>query len=301
MSSWDELKKEETGESFQQDLSKKDENQGNVFMIHLLMKEMCDMPDKEYMTAIMKKHLGEVDCFCHDHKIAGFAPKKYKVEFKEGSMPPQLMVMDCIKTDKLAIDDITRSQMWDCKDSDKILSECGYQVIAIDMLAGGMDYHDRAEMLADYIEALMEIYPTCEAVYFETSGKMFTREQVISNHVPKEQRFIYYAVNVRFFNIQGTDDMMVDTLGMNVLYMPDLQYHFHGMNPNWVVNHAYNVLIYMFDNSCPFESGETVDGIEDGKISRNVQWKCQYENSLIQPIRPVIDINMGEYASGKRD
>ena len=54
-----------------------------------------------------------MDCFSHDNKAAGFAPKKYKVEFKEGSMPPELMVMDCIKADKLKLDDIATSQMWD--------------------------------------------------------------------------------------------------------------------------------------------------------------------------------------------
>lgn len=93
---------------------------------------------------------------------------------------------------------------------------------------------------------------------------------------------------------------MVGTLGMSVLYMPDLQYHFHDMDPNQVVNHAYNVLSYMFDNNCPFKSGETVDGIENGKMSQNVQWRCQFEDSLIQPVRPVMDVDMREFASGKR-
>lgn len=27
-----------------------------------------------------------------------------------------------------------------------------------------------------------------------------------------------------------------------------------------------------------------------------IQWKCQYEDALIQPKRPVLDINTGEYA-----
>lgn len=37
-----------------------------------------------------------------------------------------------------------------------------------------------------------------------------------------------------------------------------------------------------------------------GDMSREVQWKCNYENSLIQPVREVIDIYMNEYASGER-
>ena len=35
-------------------------------------------------------------------------------------------------------------------------------------------------------------------------------------------------------------------------------------------------------------------------MSREIQWKCQHENALIQPPRGVVDIHMGGYASGKR-
>lgn len=284
-----------------QDLTQKQGRQGEVFIIHLLMRDKCDMPEKEYMTEIMRKHLGDVECFCHDEKTAGFSPKKYRVEFKEGAMPPNLMVTDCVSNDTLRLDELRLSQMWDCPESAEILSRCKYRVIATDMLASGMSANDRAEMLTDFAEALAEIYPQCEAVYFDLSGKMYTREKLLNCSVPKEQRFIYYAVNVRFFKIEGTQDMLIDSLGMNVLNMPDLQYHFHGMDPNWVVNHAYNALIYMLENDCPIKNGDTIDGIVNDAMSRQLQWVCRFEDSLIQPARPVIDINMGEYASGRRD
>ena len=32
--------------------------------------------------------------------------------------------------------------------------------------------------------------------------------------------------------------MLIDTVGMSTLLLPDLQYHFHGMDSTWVVNHA---------------------------------------------------------------
>lgn len=35
--------------------------------------------------------------------------------------------------------------------------------------------------------------------------------------------------------------------------------------------------------------------------AQEVQWKCQHEGSLIQPPREVLDIFMGEYASGTRE
>ena len=36
------------------------------------------------------------------------------------------------------------------------------------------------------------------------------------------------------------------------------------------------------------------------RMDSDIKWKVQYEDSLIQPIREVIDINTGEYASGNR-
>lgn len=188
----------------------------------------------------------------------------------------------------------------DCEDSEEILNACKYQVFATDMLAAALYYKERAELDMDFMEALVELYPQCKAIYFPNSGKLFTTEAIRNHNMPRDRRFIYFAVNVRFFNIQGTNDMMVDSLGMNTLYMPDLQYHFHGFDHNWVINHAYNVLSYIYDNENPIESGDPIDGVVDGAMSREVMWKCQYENALIQPVREVIDICMNEYASGGR-
>lgn len=270
---------------------------GGPFIIKLLMKEKCDIPDKDTMNQVMEKYLGDVEQFSDE----GFAVKKYSSHFQDKSVPPMLLIMGCMERNENDIDALSKSQMWDCPNHESILEECRYQVIANDMMAAGMNYKERAEMLMDFSEALLELYPDCEAIFFESSGKMFSREDFVNADVPREDRFIYYAVNVRFFRIEGTDDMLVDTLGMGTIFMPDLQYHFHGMDPNQVVNHAYNMLSYIYDKDCPIKSGDVIDGIKDGKMSYDVQWKCRYEQSLIQPVREVLDVCMNEYASGTRD
>ncbi|WP_373830971.1 DUF4261 domain-containing protein, partial [Bacteroides heparinolyticus] len=112
--------------------------------------------------------------------------------------------------------------------------------------------------------------------------------------------FIYLAVNVRFFNIQGTQDMLVDTLGMDTLSLPDLQYHFHGINPNKIVDHAYSTALYILKNDNPIHSDDTIDGIIEG-TTPSERWKCRYEDSLIQPLREVIDIETGSHAAGTRE
>lgn len=290
------------GKVFQQNLEEKDFAPGMIFMVHLLMEEMCDMPEKELMHGIMKKHFGDVDCFCYDKKVAGFAPNKYKVHYTDADkdIPPQLMIMGCIENQQPVMDEIAASQTWDCPESEEILEACKYQVVATDMMAAALDYKERGEMLVNYIEALVEIFPTCKAVVFETSKKMLLRETIAECQIPQESRFIYYAVNVRFFNIQGGSDMVVDSIGMSTLFMPDVQYHFHDLDPNALVNHAYNMLSYMYDAGNPIKSNDHIDGIENGSMSLNVQWNVQYEESLIQPIREVLDINTGEFAAGER-
>ena len=291
------------GKDMEQEIEQKVPSTGSVFVIYLLMEEPCAMPDKDLMLSIMNKHLEDVDCFYCDENGAGFLAKRYSVHFEKENkdIPPMLMLVNTAEITQPVMDEIDRSQTWDCPEADEILASCKYQAFANDMMAAGLNYHERAEMLVDYVEALMEIYPECKAVVFGNSKKMFTRDAILNCRMPKESKFIYYAVNVRFFRIQGTEDMIVDTVGMSTLFMPDLQYHFHGMDPDPVVNHAYNLLSYIFDHENPIKSGDHIDGIKDGKLSRDVQWNVRYEGSLIQPMREVIDFNMNEYASGTRE
>lgn len=295
------MEEKHSREVFQQDLSQ-EENPGAVFIMKLLFKEPPAFPEKERMTAVMEKHLGEVDCFCHDEKGAGFGAREYLSQTKEGTIPAQLMIMPCSPFDGNEIDSFRREQMWDCReDRDRILSECRYQVFATDIMAVWLGAKERAALDMDFMEALVELYPACEAVYFFNSGKLILAKAIKGHQVPRDSRFVKFAVNARFFNIQGTDDMMVDTLGMSTLFLPDLQYHFHGMDPNWVVHHAYNIADYILANDNPIQSGDTIDGIAGGAFSQEIQWRCQYENALIQPVRQVIDICMNEYASGRRE
>ena len=66
------------------------------------------------------------------------------------------------------------------------------------------------------------------------------------------------------------------------------------------IDYLYSVLYYIFEDDNPIDDGQTIAGLENGDMNPDIKWKVQYEDSLIQPVRTVIDINMGEYASGTR-
>lgn len=287
---------------YQQDLSGEKTLSGGPFLIHLLFREAVEMPAKSTMLSVMKRHCGKVHCFGYSENFAGFSAEAHMAEFEDGKAPVQLMVTACIPFDETIIDPFTRGQMWDCmEEHQRILQECTHHVIGVDMLTAGLPIQERANLDMDFLEALAELYPSCTAFYFQSCGKLFPAEEVRSHKLFGLDRFIKYGVNVRFFNIQGSEDALVDTLGMGTLFLPDLQYHFHNtMDPNWVVEHAYNLASYLLMHENPIQPGDTVDGIENGVMTQKLQWICRYEEALIQPPREVLDIHMGDYAAGQR-
>ena len=282
---------------------------GGVFMVQLLMKEKCEMPSIQRIAEVLERRIGKVEASEPEKKtaeamngLALFAAMDHIAKFSNGQGPVQVSIMPCDTFHPETIDEMKRSQMWDCmEDRDRILSECKYCVFANDMLTGALDPLERADFDMDYLEALLELFPTCEAVYSLNTGKLILADTVRSREFTGLARFIHYIVNARFFNISGTSDSVVDTLGMSLLYIEDMQYHFHDMDPNWVVRHAYSIASYCLENCRPIKDGDTVDGVADnGNLDQSIQWKCRYEDALVQPNRPVLDVHMGQYAAGGR-
>ena len=191
---------------------------GGVFMVQLLMKEKCEMPSLQRMTEVLERHIGKVEAAEPDDNLSGsmkgialFAAMDHIAKFSNGEGPVQVSVMPCDTFHPENIDEMRRSQMWDClEDRDRILSECKYCVFANDMLTGALDPLERADFDMDYLEALLELFPTCEAVYSLNTGKLILADLVRSREVTGLDRYIRYIVNARFFNISGTNDHVVD-------------------------------------------------------------------------------------------
>ena len=286
---------DKTSEILQQDLSKQAKASG-VYIMWLLFLEKTDMPTSAVLLEKIADKFGGAEVVSANSKLSSFALTQHKVTYKDDQcVPSQVMLSECEAVKKPHGDTIARTQFWDCPDGAALLDSCKFQVMASDFLAGGLPTLERAEILADWLELLLELFPSCAAVYFEASGKLLTAEALRNNPYSGARRFFYGGVNTRFFKIQGTSDLLVDTLGLYALGLPDVQYHFHGLDPNRIVHHAGDTAIYQFENDAPIESGHTITG-----ISPDSKWSCRYESSLIQPTRDVLDVEAGEYASGNR-
>jgi hypothetical protein len=105
------------------------------------------------------------------------------------------------------------------------------------------------------------------------------------------------SLNVRLFNISNSDgDMNMDTRGLVEIGLHDLQCHFRHLDPTEVARVLFNTAVYIFQKGPVIESGQTVAGIEPDS-----RWRCQFENSLLEPKREILDLNPGNpYAAGNR-
>lgn len=294
---------QEQEEVLRQNLDEKGKFQG-LYQMYLLFRDQGTRPQATEMLEILQEEFGKVDLVADvDHSLTTFAIHKYPVKYPDkNSLPAQLLMADFAPFDPASVGRMQRSQLWDCPEGEALLDSCRFQLLLSDFMAAGLDYKLRCRMLIRWLELALSLFPDCVAVWIPGSGKLLTPEQILNNSLQGDDRFIYVGVNVRFFNILGTEDMLVDTLGLYAIGLPDIQYHFHGLDPNPLVNHAYSVASYIFENNAPIKSGETIAGIgEDGNLDAQVKWKCCYERSLFQPERDVMDICPGEYASGKRE
>ena len=273
-----------------------------IFRIQLLFKACGQRPESEVLGKALSRAFGAVEQVADvEEALTTYALLDYPVTYADDQrMPAQVLMADFAPFDSSKLEVMALSQLWDCPNGEELLKGCSHQLMISDFLAAGLDYPLRCQMLTKWLETALELFEDCVAVWVPSSGKLLSREQVLNNPMSDGDRFIYWAVNVRFFNVDGSEDKVIDTLGLYTVGLPDIQYHFRGLDPDAVVNHAYSTASYVFAHNAPIASGETIDGLAAGNIDPSVQWRCQYEMALIQPSREVMDVCPAGYAAGGR-
>lgn len=285
---------------FRQDPDEKSEFQ-RLFQMYLLFEEKVERPNAEVVRNALTTRCGTTDTVSPDDALSSFAIEAYKVAYQEGELPAQVMMADVTPFEQGMITALERTQFWSMPDAEDVLQQCGYKLLISDFMAAGLDYKSRSSLLADWLEVAVSLFPTCKAIWIPSSGKLLSPAEIADNPYKGAVRFLQFGMNIRYFNIQGTEDSLIDSLGLFALGLPDVQYHFHTLNPNHVSRHAFNVAAYLFEAEVPVSDGETIAGLLNGEMEPNVHWLCRFEIALIQPSREVMDVHPGEYAAGERE
>ncbi len=276
-----------------------------MFITWLLFEQEPKLPSLEQMQRVLEKKFGPVQ-LVNPEGLVSFALNNIVAEFQDASVPVQAVFGFPMPFEQEEVSPMDRSQFWNMPDGNERLSRCTHKIMLTDMLGAGLDYKDRAKLAVNQLEAAMELFPDCALVLPHASHNLldpdFIRRMEGNPIYEKDSvRFICCYVSPRFFRVGDTEEMVCDTLGLFALGLPDVQIHFQDFDPNLMVSHMLDIATYQFDGGCPIKDGETVDSVNpDGTLNRIEMWPCQYEESMVHPIREVLDIEPGIYTAGVR-
>jgi hypothetical protein len=182
------------------------------------------------------------------------------------------------------------SQTWDWAEAEAAVARCSASVLVTEMLAEGWSAQDRVSALTRVLVALCR-QTEAVAVHWPHSQRVCNPDALAPDDLTG-------ILNVRFFSVAGDDEAMVlDTLGLHVFGLPDLQCHFRGHEPGKIAGLLYATAVYVFDQGDVIMNGNTISGIEPDE-----RYVCRREISLLPPSRPVIDVDLGPpYAAGTRE
>jgi hypothetical protein len=90
--------------------------------------------------------------------------------------------------------------------------------------------------------------------------------------------------------------MVMDTLGLHVFELPDVQCHFRGREPGEIAKMLFSTAAYVFRSGDVIADGNTISGPKGDE-----RLVCFHEPALLEPSRQVIDVDLGDpYAAGER-
>jgi hypothetical protein len=221
--------------------------------------------------------------------------KDHLLKYPNGLVPAQTAILATDRPTQVEAYRKEIQQSWRCPRAEDLLSRCKEARLVTEMMCQSLPPRDRVVLFHGVLRAIIEV-ASPDALVFKHSQQVIEPANYLARcgEDPIQRPG---SLNVRLFNITDSDgDMVMDTRGLAEIGLHDLQCHFRKLNPTQVANVLLKTAVYIFEKGPVIESGQTVEEIESGS-----KWRCQFENSLLEPKREVLDIYPGKpYSAGNR-
>ena len=182
------------------------------------------------------------------------------------------------------------SQTWGWETAEAAVSACRRSLLVSEMFGEGRTPQERWDAMSGVVAELAQIsdpavlsWPQSQRV---GNPKLFTAGDLDG------------LINVRYFSIANDPGVIVmDTLGLHVFGLPDVQCHFRDREPGEIATMLFSTAVYEFQYGDVIADGNTISGPWPDERLR-----CFHEPALLAPSRRVIDVDLGDpYAAGRRD
>lgn len=215
--------------------------------------------------------------------------KDYEVKFEEGSLPAQATVF-IPDTNTIDYSELEASfgQSWSWSEAEEIVRKCSHEVLITDLMSRTLDYKERLECFQKFTSSIISaMHPV--AVWICNSEMIVKPSDFVKKSAQNHYKNVNVFMNVRLFTIEAThNEMIMDTLGLNALGLPDFEFRFTHHDPQDIAGLLFNYGSYVFENGLVIEHGNTIQGIKEDQ-----KWKCFFKDSQLEPKRVVIGIEDG--------
>lgn len=209
--------------------------------------------------------------------------RNYMVRYKEGDLPAQGTIFKPEKP--FSHDILTHSyrQAWHWDTAQEVAGKCTYDLMVTDLMSMLLSYRDRVTYFQKFLTTVVSVMKP-QALYFTSSDKLVDPQEYLRQIDEHGFENLYALLNVRLYNVAGSG-MLMDSIGMHALGLPDFQIQFSEKDPGQIAGLLYSYAQYIYDFGSVIEDGNTVEGIEHGS-----RWPCIYSSAAIDPKRFVIDV-----------
>lgn len=182
------------------------------------------------------------------------------------------------------------SQTWSWPEAESALTGCRASVLVTEMLVEGRSPAERVSALGRVVEVLVATTRPA-AIHWAHS-------QRLSDPAAFGPDDVDGVLNVRMYaDARDEQALAMDTLGLHVFDLPDVQCHFRDRDPGEIAELLFATAVYLFEAGDVIEDGNTISGT-DGEG----RYVCHREASLLDPARLVVDVDLGDpYAAGSRE
>ena len=234
-----------------------------------------------------------------DPSITLLAHTEHTSQFEEATIPGQTFITQMDEPpDPQKMQDCVE-QSWACENAADLLQRATHTLMVNEMMCDGIEPKNRLHIFHSVLQAVAEITKP-HAIVFSHTQQIITATDYLAPLEPDQPKLMRPGmINVRMYNISNGDegDVIMDTLGLDAIGLHDLQCHFRGLDPQDVASTLLNTGVYIFDQGPVIESGQTIDGQPPVK-----RYACQFEESILEPTREILDLNPGRsYSAGDRD
>jgi hypothetical protein len=229
--------------------------------------------------------------------LLAFVHPDHLVHFTDRSLPAQTLITTTEKRPSVSQLESAIQQSWHLPEAKSVVERSRSTVLVTDIMSSPLDHRERLNLFLDVLRGTLDVVPAL-GIHWVQSQQITDPQAFIKACAERASaRFFAGPVNVRFFRVENSSgDMLMDTLGLAALGLPDLQCHFRGLDPRDVSHMLFNLAYYIFENGDVIDDGNTVEGVTPGS-----KWHCQHEDALAQPTRVVLDVNPGSrFTAGDR-